>query len=131
MGILARLRQFGEDPRVVVRALNRTNLNALRAALADRVTAHGVDIEQIVFDDALESHLTPTDQASVARRLYHNRLGLALASRVESKTRWRMLAASLAGLAGVIAIELQIGIARTAELVRLMRFDRTSKVIGS
>ncbi len=104
MQILARLRQFGEDPRVAVRALNRTNLNALRAALADRVAVHGVDIEQIVFDDALESHLVPTDQASVARRLYHNRLGLALASRVESKTRWRLFAASIAGLAGVIAI---------------------------
>ncbi len=29
------------------------------------------------------------------------------------------------------AAKLQIGIARTTELVRLMRFDRTSKVIGS
>jgi len=104
MKIVARLRQLGEDPRVAVRALKKRNLAALRSALADRVAKHGVDIEQIVFDDSVDSHLAPIDQASVARRLYHNRLGLALASRVESKTRWRLLAASLAGLAGVIAI---------------------------
>jgi len=104
LNALRAARQIGEDPRVVLRALGRRNLNALRTALAQQTADFSVDIEQIVFDDALESHLVPTDQASVARRLYHNRLGLNLAARVESKIGWRLLAASLAGLAGVWSI---------------------------
>lgn len=115
MQIFARLRQLGEDPRVVVRALKRRNLEALRAAIAPRVAHHDLDVEQLVFDDAIDRRLTPTDAASVARRLFNNRLGLALAARVESKSRWRLLAASLAGLAGVLAIGSLAGGASPAE----------------
>lgn len=120
MGIRETLRLAGEDPLYLIRAAKRGQLEALRAALAARMPAC-TDVNQVAFDDAAEPDFAPRDQASICRRLYHNRLGLNLSARIESRSKWRLLATAVAGLAGTIAIasiggegrtELQIAVER-------------------
>lgn len=88
MGFKEKFAYYTEDPmRIMVKARS-VRLRALRAAFGSRMP--DLDVEEVVFNDQVEPDRSPKDQKEMARRLYNNRLGLSLATAIETKTKFRL-----------------------------------------
>lgn len=93
MGFKQKFAFYTEDPIRLLVKIGTVRMRAVRAALGSRMP--DVDIEEVIFNDSLEPNKIPRDQVSTARRLYNNRLGLSVATSIETKTKFRILAFAL------------------------------------
>jgi len=82
MSIIAEIKKFWAEPSAIMPALLRRQLNAARGAFS--LFSHG-NVMEMFFDDRAEPERAAGSHEATVRRLHHNQLGLAIASRCEGK----------------------------------------------